>query len=284
MRHGWICLNKPRGVTSTQALAQVRRVLDRVKAGHCGTLDPIASGVLPIALGEATKAIRLLLSSEKEYRFRVRWGIATNTADASGSVIDRQDRRPKRDEIINVLPKFLGLSEQTPPAFSALKIKGRRAYAKARQGETVVLAKRPIEIHSLTLERVIDSDHAEFRTVCGKGVYIRSLATDLARSLNTTAHIAALERVRVGWFTLDKTIPLNATRTEMTIYPLEVPLTDHPALSFDQDQVQQLRHGRLLPSNTAPVCPLALAFHERSLVALIQITSEAIIPLRIFNS
>ena len=269
-------------MTSTQAIREVRQALDRVKAGHAGTLDPMATGVLPIALGEATKAIRLLVSSRKEYRFRVRWGLATTTADRLGTVIDHHSRRPTLEQITQALPSFLGTIEQTPPAFCALKIKGCRAYTKARQGETVVLAPRPVEIDALILEGLIDSDQAEFRVVCGKGVYIRSLAVDLAHALDTIAHLTRLERLRVGAFTLDQAIDLTAVHSQTPIHPLEEPLENHPAISFDHDQVQRLRAGQSLPS-TAPPCPLALALHHQRLFALIRITSQAITPLRIFN-
>ena len=279
---GWVCVNKPYGMTSAQAVGIIRRALNRVKAGHSGTLDPLATGVLPIALGQATKAIRLLVESEKEYRFRLRWGIATDTADVSGAVVDRRDSRPSRERIMEVLPSFLGRILQTPPAFSAVKIKGRRAYSKARQGEEVTLSPRFVDVSSFILESALDADQAEFRVTCGKGVYIRSLAVDLAQALDTVAHVTQLERRKVGFFTLDRAFALDRLPSRPPIHALEEPLNQYPSMSFDREQVRDLRRGLCLPS-IAPPCPIALAFHDSRLFALIQITRDAIIPLRIFH-
>ena len=191
---------------STQAVGRVRRLFQAQKAGHAGTLDPLASGVLPIALGEATKTVPYVMDGEKAYEFVVRWGQATTTDDREGEVIESSDYRPERAEIEAVLHRFVGEISQRPPAFSAIKVDGQRSYDLARQGDLKELPARTIRIDALRLREVIDPDHARFEVACGKGTYVRSLARDLALALGTKGYVQLLRRTRVGSFTEKSTI------------------------------------------------------------------------------
>ncbi|MCC6981920.1 MAG: tRNA pseudouridine(55) synthase TruB, partial [Bauldia sp.] len=197
---GWLPLDKPEGVTSTRILSEVKRLFDAQKAGHAGTLDPLASGMLPIAFGEATKTVSYVMDGRKIYRFAVRWGVQTDTDDTEGHAIAHSDVRPTPEAILAALPEFTGTIVQVPPAFSALKIDGERAYDLAREGEAVVLEPREVEIHRLTLVDVPDADHAVFEAECGKGTYVRAVARDLGRRLGTLGHVTALRRLLVGPF------------------------------------------------------------------------------------
>ena len=198
--HGWLVLDKPVGMTSTQAVGAIKRLFTRKRAGHAGTLDPLASGCLPIALGEATKTVPFVMDGRKVYRFTVRWGEERDTDDADGRVTATSDARPTRAAIEALLPRFTGTIAQVPPRFSAIKIEGERAYDLARDGETVELAARPVEIHRLELVDMPDADHAEFEAECGKGTYVRALARDIGRALGCFGHVEALRRKAVGPF------------------------------------------------------------------------------------
>ncbi|MBL8836268.1 MAG: tRNA pseudouridine(55) synthase TruB, partial [Alphaproteobacteria bacterium] len=206
---GFVVLDKPLGLGSTQAMAQVRRALGAAKAGHGGTLDPLATGVLVIALGEATKLVPFVMDAVKEYEFTVRWGEARSTDDAEGPITATSDVRPDRAAIVAALPRFLGVIQQTPPAFSAIKVAGERAYDRARAGEVVELKARSVEIRALELVACDDTDHASFRVVCGKGTYVRSLARDLAAALGAVGHVSALRRLAVGRFRVNDAISLD---------------------------------------------------------------------------
>jgi len=249
--NGWVVLDKPLGMTSTQAVAAVRRLLDAAKAGHGGTLDPLATGILPIALGEATKTVSYVMGGRKIYRFTVRWGEARSTDDAEGPVTAVSDRRPSRAEIETVLPGFQGEISQTPPAFSAIKVEGERAYDLARAGEAVDLAPRLVWIERLTLLRQLDADHAEFEAVTGKGVYMRSLARDLALALGTVGHVSALRRIAVGPFTESQAISLESLKAlghipaaSGQLLPVEAALDDIPALPLTDAEALRLRSGQ----------------------------------------
>jgi tRNA pseudouridine55 synthase len=198
--HGWVALDKPYGLTSTQALARVRHLFNAEKAGHGGTLDPLATGLLPIALGEATKTVPFAMDGRKVYRFTVRWGEERSTGDLEGEVTASSVTRPSRAEIEAVLLRFVGEIMQVPPAYSAIKVDGARAYDLARAGEAVELAARPVHIEALRLLETPDADHASFEVACGKGTYIRSLAQDMGRALGALGHVAALRRIAVGPF------------------------------------------------------------------------------------
>src|SRR6188474_1843287 len=207
--HGWVVLDKPVGMTSTHAVAVVKRLFAAKRAGHAGTLDPLATGVLPIALGEATKTVPFVVEGSKVYRFTVRFGIETNTDDAEGKVTASSDRRPSSPEIEATLPRFTGEIIQVPPRFSALKVEGARAYELARDEEQFELEPRPVSIARLTLVAHPDKDHCILETECGKGTYVRALARDLGRALGSHGHVAALRRTRVGPFREDKAVSVE---------------------------------------------------------------------------
>ncbi len=206
--HGWVILDKPVGMTSTHAVAVLKRLFNAKRVGHAGTLDPLASGGLPIALGEATKTVPFVMDGRKRYRFTVCWGAERDTDDTEGSVTHASDARPSVETIRALLPQFTGVIEQTPPQYSAIKIQGERAYDLARDGETVALQPRPVEIHELVLLEQPDADHSVFEAECGKGTYVRALARDMGRILGCYGHISALRRTLCGPFTELDMIPL----------------------------------------------------------------------------
>jgi tRNA pseudouridine55 synthase len=207
--HGWIVLDKAVGMTSTQAVGAVKRLFSCKRAGHAGTLDPLATGCLPIALGEATKTVPFVMNGRKTYRFVVRWGQERDTDDAEGRIVAESRARPGRVDIEALLPSYTGTIAQVPPRYSAIKIAGERAYDLARDGEAVELAARPVDIHRLELVNSSDTDHAEFEAECGKGTYVRALARDLGRALGCLGHIEALRRTAVGPFGENDMISLD---------------------------------------------------------------------------
>ena len=259
MPHGWIILDKPVGLGSTQAVAAVKRNLreagfgKKIKVGHGGTLDPLASGVLPIAIGEATKLAGRMLDASKIYEFTVAFGTETDTLDMEGAVIETSDHRPTLADVEAVLPKFTGEIEQVPPAYSALKVDGQRAYDLARAGEDVSLQSRTVTILSLALTEDKLPDAITFLTHVSKGTYIRSLARDIAKSLETVGHVTHLRRIKAGPFTLEQAISLDklneigkGARLEPYLLPLEAGLDDIPALDLDPEAARAVRQGRVL--------------------------------------
>ena len=293
MLHGWIILDKPVGLGSTTAVSAVKRILrqsgePKTKVGHGGTLDPLASGVLPIALGEATKLCGRMLDATKTYDFTIRFGEETDTLDAEGKVTGNSDIRPSRDQLEAVLPRFIGQIEQTPPVYSALKIDGKAAYARARAGEDVEIKPRSITIFDLRLLEQ-SPDSATFSTNVSKGTYIRSLARDIARALGTVGHISYLRRTRAGPFGLDRAVSLDfleetakARQLTRTVLPLVAALDDIPALHVTPDQAQLLRHGQRLSG--FPAQPgLQLATSEGTPVALVEATADGLKVVRGFN-
>jgi tRNA pseudouridine55 synthase len=251
---GWIILDKPQGITSTQALNKVKRALDAQKAGHGGTLDPLATGILPIALGAATKTVPYVMDSTKIYHFTIRFGEARDTDDAEGEVIATSDARPTDDEIRTALPQFIGNIMQVPPVFSALKVEGERAYDMAREGRPPELPPRPAQVDRFELIGRPDADHAEFEVQSGKGVYMRALARDLARACGTLGHIAVLRRLRVGPFLEKMAVPLDkfldpahtpASLAE-TLLPLSTALDDIPALALNAAEFHALSQGQAI--------------------------------------
>ena len=249
--HGWVAIDKPTGRTSAQVTAKVRRMLDAAKAGHGGTLDPIATGVLPIALGEATKTVSYVMDGQKRYRFTVRWGEERTTDDLEGDVTNVYAGRPSEAEILSVLPEFIGVIEQVPPDFSAIKLDGKRAYDLARAGEVVTIAKREVYIEEFSLVSMPDEDHAVFEVASGKGTYMRSLARDIARRLGTVGHIAELRRTHCGPFSETASISLESLETlvhsaapSAYLLAVETALDDIPALALNAAQADHLRHGR----------------------------------------
>jgi len=294
--NGWIALDKAVGETSTDAVAALKRLFRAKKAGHAGTLDPLASGVLPIAFGEATKTVPFVMDGAKAYQFTVRWGIETETDDSEGTATERSDSRPSREALSEALPAFIGTIEQTPPKYSALKIGGERAYDLAREGQTVELAARPVEIHRLDLVEVPDTEHAVFRAECGKGTYVRAIARDLGRVLGCFGHVTALRRVRVGPFEAGTAISLQslaALRDEGgeealagAILPVETGLASLPALAVSAADAQRLARGQsvIVRGRDAPVLEGFVSVSAQgSLVALGEMEQGAVHPRRIFH-
>ena len=255
--HGWIILDKPLGLGSTQGVAAVKRNLraagfGKVKVGHGGTLDPLATGVLPIALGEATKLAGRMLDADKIYDFTVAFGVETDTLDLEGKPVATSDVRPSRAALDGILPQFTGPIQQVPPAYSALMVDGSRAYDLARAGQDVVLKSRDVTIHGLDV-LASDAESATLRAAVSKGTYIRSLARDLALALGTRGSVTMLRRLKAGPFTLDQAISLdklneigNGAQLEPYLLPLEAGLDDIPALSLEAEQAGALRQGRVL--------------------------------------
>lgn len=248
--HGWVVLDKPKGITSTQAVSRVKRLFDAQKAGHAGTLDPLATGVLAVALGEATKTVPYAMDAEKTYRFTARWGEARDTDDAEGAATAHSDVRPMHDEIIAALPKFMGEIMQAPPAYSAVKVAGERAYDLARQGEAPTLNTRPVVIREARLITRPDADTAEFEIVCGKGAYVRAWVRDLAQALGTLGHVISLRRTRLGALTAEAGISLeklealgHSPAALEHLLPLATVLDGIPALAVSGGDAVRLRSG-----------------------------------------
>jgi len=297
--HGWVAFDKPVGMTSTQAVAAVRRAANAEKAGHGGTLDPLASGMLPIALGEATKTVQWAMAGAKTYRMTIRWGEATATDDAEGEVTERSDQRPDEAAIRAALPNFTGEIMQVPSTYSAILVDGRRAYDLARAGETVELAARPIRIDSFTLVDSPDADHSVFDVRCGKGAYMRSLGRDLAKALGTFGHLVALRRLSVGKFSVDHAISVDMLaefghirRLSEHLLPIETALDDIPALALTEAEALRLRHGQCV----RPLCPADRASIDQlgngsivsvsssgKLVALAETDDGMLRPVRVLN-
>jgi tRNA pseudouridine55 synthase len=296
--HGWVVLDKPVGMTSTHAVAIAKRLFTAKRAGHAGTLDPLASGLLPIALGEATKTVPFVMDGRKTYRFTVRWGEERDTDDAEGRVVATSVQRPTPEAIAQQLPRFTGTIEQVPPCFSAVKIAGERAYDIAREGETVELKSRAVEIYHLVLVATPDTDHAEFTAQCGKGTYVRALARDLGRALGCLGHVAALRRTAVGPFGESHMISLadlealcdRAAQGEASfadaLLPVATALDDIPALAVSRADAARLQRGQavLMRGRDAPVLNgLVHVAASGQLVALAEIEHGEIVPKRVFN-
>ncbi len=294
---GWVIVDKPVGPTSTDVVTRIRRLYNAQKAGHAGTLDPLASGILPVALGEATKTVPYILDATKAYRFTIRFGVSTASDDAEGSVTGTSDKRPTAAEIEAALPAFTGEISQVPPAFSAIKVDGERAYDLARAGEAVELKARPVTIYSARLLGMPDADHAELEISCSKGTYVRSLARDLALALGCFGHVSALRRIGHGPFTEASAIPLDkllgighippASETLRThLLPLETALDDIPALALSSEDASRLRRGQgvLLRGRDAPIFSgPVLATHRGDPVALTEYSQGELKPVRVFN-
>ncbi len=296
--HGWVVLDKPIGMTSTHAVAVIRRLFSAKRAGHAGTLDPLATGCLPIALGEATKTVPFIMDSTKTYRFTVRWGEERDTDDAEGRVVETSDVRPTREQIEAILPSFCGVILQTPPRYSAIKIDGERAYDLARDGEVVELDAREIEIDRLELVESPDQDHAVFETDCGKGTYVRSLARDFGRLLGCRGHVSALRRTSVGPFGEGEMISLERLQALCdraavgeasladALWPVETALDDIPALAVNRSDAARLQRGQavILRGRDAPILEgLVYVTVAGELIALAETGQGQIVPKRVFN-
>ena len=286
--NGWVILDKPVGVTSTSAVNRVRRAFEASKAGHAGTLDPLASGILPIALGEATKTIPFVMDATKDYQFTLKWGEETETDDQEGSVTRTSDHRPDKAEVEAVLPALTGRIMQVPPAYSAIKTDGRRAYDRARNNEVVELAPRPVDIHQLEL---IDHDEAEarLRATTGKGAYIRSLARDIGRAVGAAAHVVHLRRLRVGPFWEEKSISLdffddidNSAEAFEALHPVSTALDDIPAVAITDHDAERLRCGQKI-AVSARDDVVAIGVNDGQLVAILRIEDGIASPQRVFN-
>ncbi len=291
--HGWLILDKPVNETSTHAVSMVKRAFHAKKAGHAGTLDPLASGLLPIALGEATKTVPFVMEGQKAYRFTVTWGAETSTDDAEGEVVATSVARPSREAIEAILPRFTGVIMQVPPTFSAIKVDGERAYDLARDGEAVTLQPREVEIDALSVV-AHDGDSTTFEAKCGKGTYVRAIARDMGRLLGCRGHVTALRRTRVGPFTeADATSmsALDAARREGLdvmpfLSPVEEALSDIPAVSVSRHDAGRLMRGQscLLRGSEAPVEEDVVAVYcQGKLVAIGEIARGELHPRRVFH-
>jgi tRNA pseudouridine55 synthase len=293
--NGWLILDKPLGMTSATAVARVRRLFSAKKAGHAGTLDPLATGLLPIALGEATKTVSLVMDGLKTYRFTAQWGSETTTDDAEGSLTNQSASRPASEDILALLPRFIGPIDQVPPSFSAILVGGERAYAKARQGDAVALASRVVTVKALEL---LDAraDEADFELRCGKGTYVRAIARDLGRALGCFGHVTALRRTATGPFTENDMISLekleefshnDAGRKAMTVIrPLRTALDDIPALALSEAESGRLRQGQsvVVRSVGSPrEGGIVLVLSNEKPQALAALKDGVLHPKRVFN-
>lgn len=298
--NGWIILDKPYDFGSTEAVSKLKWLLQAQKAGHAGTLDPLATGVLPIAFGEATKTVPYVMDATKRYRFTAKWGEATTTDDREGAVIARSGKRPTREEIERVLPHFTGTIEQVPPQFSAVKVGGERAYDLAREGVAVALEARPIDIHDFQLIDIPDTDHAVFEAVTGKGAYVRALVRDMARMLGTEGHVSDLRRTAVGPFRAEDGVTLAALEAlespearDGALIPVDAALTGLPQAAIGGPEAEKLRRGQpavISPATAkgvrgaeAGVIPAVLASLHGEAVALCELDGLKLKPLRVFN-
>lgn len=294
--NGWLVIDKGEGITSTQVVGAVKRLTGAQKVGHGGTLDPLATGVLPIAMGEATKTVAWIMDARKSYDFTLRFGEARDTDDAAGAVIATSDRRPDDALIEAALPRFLGTIQQRPPRYAAVKVQGERAYDLARRGEAVELAPRAVRIDTLELVGRPDPDHARFRMTCGKGAYVRALARDLGELLGCLAHVAALRRLAVGPFSLDMAVSLDALASIVAddtlpqiLVPVATALAGIPALAVTEPQALRLRAGQ--PVRVAPAFlgeelgePATVrAMRAGELIALARLEGMELSPVRVFK-
>jgi tRNA pseudouridine55 synthase len=297
---GWINLDKPYDFTSTYAVSRVRRLFNAQKAGHAGTLDPLATGILPIALGEATKTVPFLVDADKAYRFTIAWGRTTNTFDREGETTDASDRRPSLSEVETALPAFVGELQQAPPAFSAIKVDGVRAYDLARAGESVELKARTVNIYSAAVARAPDADHVEIEITCGKGTYVRAVVRDLALALGACGHVSALRRTRVGPFTEGSAISLelleefgHKARQLEALLPVTTALDDIPELAVTAEDAFSLKQGRpivlvprqveALKARFKPGSRTVSALSGGAIVALCEMRAGKLEPSRVFN-
>ena len=297
---GWICLDKPYDLTSTHAVGRVRRLFNAQKAGHAGTLDPLATGILPIALGEATKTVAFMVDADKAYRFTIAWGRTTATYDREGETTAESDVRPSVAEVEAVLPGFVGEISQVPPAYSAIKVAGERSYDLARAGEAVELAPRIVTIHAARVADASDADHITLEIECGKGTYVRAICRDLADALGACGHVSELRRTRVGCFSDKTAVTLelledlghNARQSE-ALLPVETALDDIPELAVTDEDAFRLKQGRsivLVPrqvetvkARLKPGSRTVSAMSGGVIVALCEMRAGRLEPSRVFH-
>jgi len=299
--HGWLNLDKPLGMTSTQAIGRVRRLTQAQKLGHAGTLDPLATGILPIALGEATKTIPFVQDSDKIYKFTVKWGEARTTDDCEGAVTQSSDKRPTAAEITALIPRFIGTISQTPPQFSAIKIDGERAYDLAREGEKVDIQPRNVVVYDFKLVKTTEND-AEFELNCGKGTYVRSIARDMGQILGCFGHVSLLRRTAVGGFTEENSISLDefekimqSAAPDQVLMPVETVLDDIPALAMTALEISRIKQGqtlkflsrqdieRLTVAGIDETTTLVLAVGDNKPLALLEKNGIELHPVKVFN-
>lgn len=296
--HGWLVIDKPIGFTSNRVVELIRRHTGG-KVGHAGTLDPLATGVLPIAIGEATKATAYAMAARKFYRFRIRWGIARATDDAQGEITGRCEVRPSHEAILAALPRFLGAIRQVPPAYSAIRINGCRAYKLARSNKPPMLSPRMVEIAELRLIGMPDPDHADCEALVGKGAYIRALARDLGAALGTFAHIVELRRLSVGRFTESQAVTLDSiakyghiSSNCRYLLPIEAALDGIPALDLTAAEAARLRNGQMVKSGdtSTSACSgqlregaVVAAWHDQAVIALARIENGQLRPVRVIK-
>jgi tRNA pseudouridine55 synthase len=287
--NGWLILDKPTGMTSTHAVSRLKRIFNAKKAGHAGTLDPLATGILPVAFGEATKTVPFVQDGEKAYRFTVRWGIETDSDDSDGQVTRTSEDRPTTDAIMAVLPRFVGTILQTPPSFSAIKVDGERAYDLARDGEKVELQPREVNIHQLRMVSC-SPDNAVFEAECGKGTYVRAIARDMGRLLGCYGHVTQLRRTRVGPFLESNAVPLSDLEGEGSdpaacLLPVEAGLAEVACVVVDRNGAARLRRGQslLLRGRDAPLDGSAYASCGGTPVAFGEVQGGELVPSRVFN-
>lgn len=292
--NGWLVMDKPRDIGSTDVVNMTRRMFNAKKNGHCGTLDPFATGVLPIAFGEATKLIPYVTDGRKEYEFILKWGEATSTCDTEGEVVTRCEKVPSRDEILAVLPQFVGLIEQVPPVYSAIKINGQRAYALARKGEEIEMPVRQVDIYALELTEELSDNMAKFRVECSKGTYVRTLGQDIALKLGTVGHLRELRRTKCGNFDLSCAIKLETLKNIVHIeclndvlLPIETSLRDIAVIAVSEADAAKLKSGQGLSPRSYDIDGAAeqeaLTVCDGKPVAMVRVSNRKIAPIRVFN-
>lgn len=290
--NGWIILDKPQGISSNQALRKIQYLLHAKKAGHIGTLDPFATGVLPLAFGEATKLIPYLEGSEKTYDFTLKFGKATTTSDTEGDICATSSKIPTHEEIQNILPKFTGIINQIPPKYSAIHINGQRAYELARKGEEFDIPTRQVNIKNLKLIQYDNnSSSAQFQVTCSKGTYIRTLGTDIASALGSCGYLTALRRTQNGFFNLTNTILLDNLKNilykddgNFPLLPVETFLCDITVIALTKEEADKLKRGQPIDSKGNILFPnVAAACLENKLIALVGNRDNKLFPIRVFN-
>lgn len=292
--NGWLIIDKPKGMGSTQVVGKTRWLLNAQKNGHAGTLDPFATGILPIAFGEATKLIEYVMDGSKEYEFIIEWGFETDTADTEGSPTESSSKIPSESEIKEILPEFRGKIKQIPPIYSAIKINGKRAYDLARQGQDVEIPEREVEIYALEYLENISENQTKFRVACSKGTYVRSLGRDIARRLATRGHLVELRRTKCGIF--DETDKILLENLENLVYveqrkefllPIETSLRDIAVMAVSEEEAIKLKKGQAISPQDKDeklfANKLAAAMSEDGLVAIVRIEEKRISPIRVFN-
>ena len=301
--NGWIIVDKQIGITSRQVVTKISKTLNIKKVGHGGTLDPLATGILPIAIGEATKVISFIQDKKKRYSFTIKWGETTETDDAEGEILDKSEHRPTRQEIQKILNCFVGNILQKPPIYSAIKINGQRSYKLARKNIKIDHKYRIVKIYDLILKNIININSAEFEVKCGKGTYVRSLARDIAEKLNTKGHIISLRRLSVGPFEEKDTIFIDFSEEIIhspsildKILPVKTVLDDIPALFLNEVETRRVQQGQKIQLNSLQFIKefelkhpnytefeQILAIKDENLIALIKIQNGIMRPSRVMN-